>query len=149
MSERGTDDTAEMPQPTLFSRIIAGELPGRFVWRDDEKVAFLTIAPIQPGHVLVVPVEPIDHWLDVPAGLWADMNELARRIGEAQMAAFSPNRIGLIVAGLEVPHCHLHVIPIETEADLNFAHADQGASAEALDAAAQAIRQHLPGAAAA
>ncbi len=59
MNERGPDDTAEMPQPTLFSRIIDGDLPGRFVWRDPDKVAFLTIAPIRPGHVLVVPVEPI------------------------------------------------------------------------------------------
>ena len=147
MNERGPDDTAEMPQPTLFSRIIDGDLPGRFVWRDPDKVAFLTIAPIRPGHVLVVPVEPIDHWLDVPGGLWADMGDLARRIGVAQMAAFSPNRIGLIAAGLEVPHCHLHVIPIESEADLNFASADTGASGESLAAAAQAIRDHLPGAA--
>ena len=90
MSERGPNDTAEMPQPTIFSRIIEGELPGRFVWRDADKVAFLTIAPLRPGHVLVVPVEPIDHWLDVPAPLWAEMNGLARRIGDAQMAAFSP-----------------------------------------------------------
>ena len=79
MSERGPDDTAEMPQPTIFSRIIEGELPGRFVWRDADKVAFLTIAPLRPGHVLVVPVEPIDHWLDVPAPLWAEMNDLAWR----------------------------------------------------------------------
>lgn len=146
MTERGADDTAEMLQPTLFSRIIAGELPGRFVWRDDEKVAFLTIAPLQPGHVLVVPVEPIDHWLEVPGALWAEMNDLAKRIGEAQMAAFSPKRIGLIVAGLEVPHCHLHVIPIESEADLSFANADNAATPESLDSAAQAIRNHLPGA---
>lgn len=147
MSERGPDDTAEMPQPTIFSRIIEGELPGRFVWRDADKVAFLTIAPLRPGHVLVVPVEPIDHWLDVPAPLWAEMNDLARRIGDAQMAAFSPTRVGLIVAGLEVPHCHLHVLPIESESDLDFARADGSASAESLDAAAQAIREHLDGAA--
>ena len=75
------------------------------------------------------------------------MNGLARRIGDAQMAAFSPTRIGLIVAGLEVPHCHLHVLPIESESDLDFARADGSASAESLDAAAQAIREHLDGAA--
>ncbi|MEZ5381161.1 MAG: HIT family protein [Microthrixaceae bacterium] len=140
---------SDAPQPTLFTRIIEGELPGRFVWRSERVVAFLTISPIRPGHVLVVPVEPTDSWLDVPADVWAEINEVARAIGRAQQAAFAATRIGLIVAGLEVPHCHLHVIPIESEADLSFANADASASDDALDAAAQAIRDHLPGAAAA
>lgn len=125
--------------PTLFTRILEGELPGRFVYRDDRCAAFLSIAPIQPGHTLVVPVAEVDHWLDLDPELAAHLTVVAQKIGHAQMRAFSPARIGLIIAGLEVPHCHLHVIPIGSEADLSFANADASASAESLDAAAAAI----------
>jgi diadenosine tetraphosphate (Ap4A) HIT family hydrolase len=68
---------------------------------------------------------------------------VAKAVGRAQMAAFAPNRIGMLIAGLEVPHTHLHVLPIETEADLDFAKADHRASAERLDAAAAALRDAL------
>jgi histidine triad (HIT) family protein len=128
---------------TLFTRIIDGEIPGRFVWRDERCVAFLTIAPIAPGHTLVVPVDEVDHWVDLEAELAAHLMVVARAIGAAQMAAFAPNRIGMIIAGLEVPHTHLHVIPIETEADLSFSRADHHAAPEALDAAAERLRGAL------
>jgi histidine triad (HIT) family protein len=128
---------------TLFTKIIEGEIPGRFVWRDDRAVAFLTIAPIAHGHTLVVPIEEVDHWIDLEPDLAAHLMELARRVGRAQMQAFSPRRIGLIVAGLEVPHCHLHVIPIESEADLSFARADHSPDPTRLDAAAEALRSAL------
>ena len=130
--------------PTIFTRIIDGELPGRFVWRDDRCVAFLSIAPITTGHTLVVPIAEVDHWVDLEPDLAAHLMTVAHAIGNAQMAAFSPARIGLIVAGLEVPHCHLHVLPIDSEADLSFAKADPNAAAESLDAAADALRAHLP-----
>ncbi len=130
---------------TLFTKIIDGEIPGRFVWRDDRAVAFLTIAPIAHGHTLVVPIEEVDHWIDLEPDLAAHLMELARRVGRAQMQAFSPRRIGLIVAGLEVPHCHLHVIPIESEADLSFARADHSPDPARLDAAAEALRSALGG----
>ncbi|HRW37247.1 MAG: HIT family protein [Acidimicrobiales bacterium] len=128
---------------TLFTRIIDGEIPGRFVWRDDRCVAFLTIAPIAAGHVLVVPRVEVDHWIDLDDDTAAHLMVVARRLGAAQMAAFSPSRIGVIVAGLEVPHTHVHVIPIETEADLDFRRADAGVAPEALDAAAEALRAAL------
>jgi histidine triad (HIT) family protein len=128
---------------TLFSRIIAGEIPARFVWRDDRTVVFLTIAPITHGHALVVPVEEVDHWVDLDADLAAHLIEVARQVGRAQMAAFSPARIGMIVAGLEVPHCHLHLIPIDSEADLSFARADHSPDPAALDAAADRLRSAL------
>ena len=130
--------------PTLFTRIIEGELPGRFVWRDDVCVAFLSIAPIRPGHTLVVPIAEVDHWLDLDTDTAAHLMTVAQRIGQAQQAAFSPVRVGLIIAGLEVPHCHIHVIPIDSEGDLRFDRADAGASPESLDAAADAIRAALP-----
>jgi histidine triad (HIT) family protein len=128
---------------TLFTRIIEGELPGRFVYRDDRCVAFLSIAPIQPGHTLVVPIEEVDHWIDADPDLTSHLAQVAQKIGVAQQAAFSPNRIALMIAGLEVPHLHLHVVPIRSEADLTFANADPSAAAEALDAAADAIRAAL------
>src|SRR5919106_505756 len=121
---------------TVFSKIIAGEIPGRFVWRDDRAVGFLTIAPITPGHALVVPIDEVDHWVDLEPDLAAHLMEVAR----AQMQAFSPRRIGMIIAGLEVPHCYLHLVQIDTEADLSFAKADHSPDPAALDSAAERLR---------
>ena len=129
--------------PTLFTKIIKGEVPGRFVWRDDEVVAFLTINPITPGHTLVVPVAEVDHWLDLEPATASRCFEVARAIGQAQMDAFSPTRVGLIIAGLEVPHTHLHVIPIDSEGDLSFSQADPSPAPEALDDAAHRLRAAL------
>jgi diadenosine tetraphosphate (Ap4A) HIT family hydrolase len=129
--------------PTLFTRIITGELPGRFVWRDPDVVAFMTIAPIRPGHVLVVPVVEVDKWTDLPPETWSRMNEVALGIGSVLDATFDCDRVAVIVAGLEVPHCHLHLIPIRSEADIDFAKADHGAAGEALDDAADRVRAAL------
>ena len=129
--------------PTLFTKIIDGEIPGRFVWRDDEVVAFLTINPITTGHTLVVPIAEIDHWLDLDPALVARCTDVAQVIGRAQMAAFSPTRVGLVIAGLEVPHTHLHVIPIDRESDLSFANADPSPDPAVLDDAAERIRAAL------
>lgn len=128
---------------SLFTRIIAGELPGRFVWRDQRCAAFLTIAPIKPGHTLVVPIDEVDHWLDLPPDLASHLFAVAQVIGQAQMVAFTPARVGMIIAGLEVPHTHLHVIPIESESDLSFANARADASPASGDAAAAALREAL------
>ncbi len=76
--------------PTIFTRIIEGELPGRFVHRDETCVAFLSIAPIRPGHTLVVPVQEVDHWVDLDPASLAHLMQVAQRIGRAQMEAFSP-----------------------------------------------------------
>src|SRR5262245_41787314 len=129
--------------PSIFSRIIAGELPGRFVWRDDVCVAFLSIAPLRPGHTLVVPIEEVDHWVDLDADTAAHLMQVAQAVGRAQQAAFEPARVGLIIAGMEVPHCHLHVIPIDRESDLHFANADSSVPAEALDEAADKLRRAI------
>lgn len=128
---------------TLFTRIIAGEIPGRFIWRDDAAVVFLTIAPIKPGHVLVVPRAEIDHWVDLNDDLAAHLMRVARRVGRAEMDVFNPARVGMIIAGLEVPHCHLHVIPIDSEAELSFSRADHNPSSGALDDVAQRLRAAL------
>ena len=128
---------------TIFSRIIDGELPGTFVWRDQVAVAFLSIAPLRPGHTLVVPRAEVDHWIDLPAETNAHLIAVAHQIGAAQMDAFHPARIGLIIAGLEVPHTHLHVVPIDAERDLSFANADPDATPESLAKAAAQLRSAL------
>lgn len=128
---------------TIFTRIIDGELPGRFVWRDEQCVAFLTIAPLTPGHTLVVPRLEVNHWLDLDPGLVAHLMSVTQKIGKAQMAAFQPERVGLIIAGLEVPHVHLHAVPFQSEAQLNFANADGNVDAAVLDDAAQRLRRAL------
>lgn len=128
---------------TLFTRIIDGELPGWFVWRDDEVVAFLTINPVAAGHTLVVPRAEVDHWIDLEPDLAHRLMTVAQVIGQAQMAAFSPARIGMMIAGLEVPHAHLHLIPIDTEAELSFAKADPSPAPEALADAAGRLRAAL------
>lgn len=137
------DEDPATPEPSVFTRIIDGELPGRFVWRDPEVVAFLTIAPMRPGHTLVVPVRQVDHWTDLEPGLWSRMAEVQLAVGRAQMAAFRPTRVGTIIAGLEVPHCHVHVVPIRTEADLSFARADSSPDPSVMDDAAEQLRAAL------
>src|ERR1700675_3530292 len=129
--------------PTIFSRIIAGELPARFVWKDDSCVAFLSIRPLRAGHTLVVPRAEIDHWLDLDTALLAHLAETAQAVGRAQMAAFRPARIGLMLAGLEVPHCHFHVVPIRSVHDLDFGNQDPNPDPSAMDEAAQTIRREL------
>ena len=129
--------------PTLFTRIINGEIPGRFVWKDERCVAFLTINPLRPGHTLVVTRAEVDHWLDLEPDLAAHLMQVAQAIGTAQQHAFKPVKVGLMIAGLEVPHVHLHVVPISGLGDLNFANQDLHAKPEELDRAAAAVRASL------
>lgn len=129
--------------PTLFTRIIDGELPGRFVWSDDRCVAFLTIAPISRGHTLVVPRQEIDHWLDADAGLLAHLTEVAREVGRGIQRAFEPRRVALLVAGFEVPHLHVHVLGAASEHDLKFENADPGVAPERLDEDMAMVRAAL------
>ena len=128
---------------SVFSRIIAGELPARFVWKDARCVAFLSNRPLRPGHTLVVPREEIDHWLDLDTDLLAHVVVTAQSIGKAQMAAFKPARIGLMLAGLEVPHMHLHVVPIRGVHDLDFGNQDPNPDEGMMEKAAEAIRAEL------
>lgn len=128
---------------SLFTKIIRGELPGRFVWRDERAVGFLTVAPLRPGHTLVVPIEEIDHWLDVPPELMQHLTAVAQKIGQSIQETFRPEKVGLMIAGLEVRHVHLHLVPIHSLGDLDFAKADAKASPEALDAAAARLRAAL------
>ena len=129
--------------PTLFTRIIEGEIPGRFVWRDDKVAAFLTIAPLNPGHVLVVTVDEVEHWIDLEPELLDHLMSVSQTIGRAIDRAFAPAKVGVMIAGLEVPHVHVHVVPMMGEGDLNFARADSNPSDASLDDAADRIRHAL------
>ena len=128
---------------SVFTRIIDGELPGRFVWRDDRAVAFLTIAPLKPGHTLVVPIEEVEDWVDLDPDLLAHLTWVSQIIGRAIDASFQPTKVGLMIAGLEVPHVHIHVLPMNSVTDLDFANADANTSEESLDDAAKRIRVAL------
>lgn len=124
---------------TLFSRIIAGEIPGTFVHRDDLAAVFMTINPITDGHVLVVPRDEVDQWTDLDPVVSRHLFDLAARVGRAQKRAFGCERVGLIIAGYEVPHCHLHVIPTNSLADLSFANAAASVDRSVLESNAERI----------
>lgn len=128
---------------TVFTKIIEGEFPGRFVWRDDQAVAFLSINPLTTGHVLVVPVTEVDHWIDLPNGVWQHVNGVVRAVGQAVQRAFSPARVGTVIAGFEVPHVHVHVFPAAAMADFDFRNAATDPDPAEMDAAAERIRQAL------
>jgi len=128
---------------TVFSRIIKGEIPGRFVWSDERCVAFLTIAPLRPGHTLVVPRREFDQWTDADDDLVAQLMMVAKRIGAAQKTAFDAPRAGLVIAGFEVPHFHVHVFPTWGIDDFDFGNADHDPDPAELDTAADALRAAL------
>jgi len=129
--------------PTLFTRIIEGDLPAHFVWRDDQCVAFLSIAPLKPGHCLVVPRAEVDHWLDLDPDVNAHLSRVSQKIGQALMQAFSPARVATLVLGMEVNHMHLHVVPIWSEGDVHFGNADASATQEQLGEVAAKVRAAL------
>jgi histidine triad (HIT) family protein len=129
--------------PSVFTRIIDGELPGTFVWRDPEVVVFLSINPVVTGHALVVPRLEVDHWIDLDAELLAHVMHVAQTVARAEQHVYAPHKVGLLVAGLEVPHVHVHVIPLmHGESDLHLSHAHDPAPGE-LAEAAERIRAAL------
>lgn len=133
----------DLPLASIFTRIIDGELPGRFVWRDEQAVAFLTAEPLKPGHTLVVPRQEVDHWLDLPPELAAHLMRVAQSVGRGIQRAFRPAKVGLVILGLEVRHVHLHLSPIDGMRDLDFAQADRKPDVKAMDAAAERLRAAL------
>jgi histidine triad (HIT) family protein len=124
---------------TIFTQILNGDLPGRFVARTPTVAAFLTIAPITPGHLLVVPVDEVDQWTDLSPERSGELMGMAHVLGGALKEAFDAPRAGLIVAGFEVPHAHVHVFPAWDMADFDFAKADPGTPGEELAANQQRI----------
>lgn len=124
---------------SVFSLIIEGNIPGHFIYKDDIAVAFMTIQPIRAGHVLVVPREEVDQWSDLSEETAEHLMKVAHKIANAQKKAFGCTRVGLMIAGLEVPHTHLHVIPMESMEDLSFANAKDASQEELIKTKAAII----------
>jgi diadenosine tetraphosphate (Ap4A) HIT family hydrolase len=128
---------------TVFTKIIAGEIPGTFVHRDEQCVVFMSINPMAPGHALVVPIEEIDHWVDASPPLAAHLFGVAHRVAAAQHRAFGCERVGIIIAGYEVPHAHIHLVPTNQMSELSFANAAASVDRDDLESWAAAIIAEL------
>ncbi|RTE50848.1 HIT family protein [Actinobaculum sp. 352] len=128
---------------SVFTEIIAGNIPGRFAYADEVCAVFGTHEPIADGHMLVVPRQEVSRFTELPDETFAHLALVAQRIGRAQEQAFPGTRAMVIIAGLEVPHVHLHVIPALSEADIQFARARRGLSGEELDAGVERVREGL------
>ena len=124
---------------SVFTLIMEGKIPGNFVYEDDIAVAILTIQPIREGHVLVIPRVEVDQWSDLPVDTAAHLMAVSHKIANAMKTLFPCTRIGLMIAGLEVPHTHVHLVPIDSMDDLSFAFA-KNAEGEALKKTAEKIR---------
>jgi diadenosine tetraphosphate (Ap4A) HIT family hydrolase len=140
---RDFDEHMLGPMASIFTKIINRELPGRFVYEDDDVVAFLTIEPMTQGHTLVVPRAEIDQWQDVDGGAFARVMAVSQLIGRAVCKAFKTQRAGVIIAGLEVPHLHVHVFPTRRLSDFGFANVDRNPSPQSLDEAQAKIKAAL------
>jgi histidine triad (HIT) family protein len=128
---------------TIFSKIIAGEIPSYKIAENDQFFAFLDIFPLREGHVLVVPKTETDNLFDLPAEYLEQLLVFAKPIAKAIEKAFDCNRCGVSVIGLEVPHAHIHLIPINSSNDLNFTQSKPKASDESLKKAQEKILAHL------
>ncbi len=127
---------------SIFSMIKAGDIPGNFVWKDEVGFAILTIQPINQGHLLVIPNEEVDHWDDLEPSVAAHLMNVSQTLAKALKVAFPSKRVGLVIAGLEVPHTHIHLFPVNELADFDFALA-KDASADDLAKAATSIKAAL------
>ncbi len=128
---------------SVFTKVLQGELPGRQVYQDELCFAMLTIAPLQPGHTLVIPIQEIDHWIDLPAELNAHLFGVAQRIARAMQETFQPAKVGMMIAGLEVRHTHIHLVPIHQVHDLDFSKQDRNPDPAMLEDAMQRLRLAL------
>ena len=105
---------------SIFSRIVAGEIPSYKVAEDDKHYAFLDISPVAPGHTLVIPKKEVDYLFDLADDEYESLQLFAKRVAAAMKSALPCKRIGVAVMGLEVPHAHIHLVPINKEGDMNF-----------------------------
>lgn len=125
---------------TIFSRIVAGEIPCHKIAEDDEFFAFLDINPVAVGHTLVIPKKEVDYIFDIDDQMLGRMMAFAKRVARALETAIECKRVGLAVMGLEVPHAHIHLIPITKESDMNFFGKKKEMTQEELAAVAEKVR---------
>jgi histidine triad (HIT) family protein len=124
---------------TIFTQIINGEEPARFVWRDSRCVAFLSARPLRTGHTLLVPIAVVDHWIDLDYDLAHHLISIAQILGRVLQKTFRPTKVGLLIGGLDVPHVHVHLVPIETVHDLDYDQQETDPADVALDDALERI----------
>jgi histidine triad (HIT) family protein len=129
--------------PSIFTRIIKREIPAHIVHEDENFIAFLDINPLVLGHTLVVPKKEIDYIFDHEDATLAAMNVFAKKVAVAIRKAITCNRIGVAVIGLEVPHTHVHLVPMNVTDDLNFTRQKLHPSKEDLAVTLEKIRKHL------
>lgn len=128
---------------SIFTKIIKGEIPCYKIAEDDRFFAFLDINPLAKGHTLVIPKQEVDYLFDLDDQLLADMNVFAKKIAIAQKKVISCKRVGVAVLGLEVPHAHVHLIPMNSEADVNFSNPKLKLTTEEFNTIADSIRKEL------
>jgi histidine triad (HIT) family protein len=128
---------------SVYTRILEGSAPGRFIWRDDSCFAILTIEPRTPGHTLVIPRVEVDRWTDLPEELALHIFRVGRIIGLAQQEEWSSTRVGVMYEGYMVPHAHLHVWPSWTVFEYSHTGIDRNARPKELDRAAERLRSRL------
>jgi histidine triad (HIT) family protein len=125
--------------PSIFTRIINREIPGHIIAEDDRFIAFLDITPLVEGHTLVVPKKEVDYIFDLDDSTLADMMVFAKKVATAVKKTISCKRIGVAVIGLEVPHTHVHLVPMNSMNDINFSRPKLSPSKEALEKIAREI----------
>ncbi len=128
---------------SIFTRIIQAEIPCYKVAEDDAHIAFLDIQPVATGHVLVVPKQEVDYLFDLDAEAYSALWKFAHKVAEGLKSAIPCRRVGVSVIGLEVPHTHIHLLPINTLEDMNFSKPKLSPSADELEAVRQKISAYL------
>lgn len=128
---------------SIFNKIISGEIPCHKVAEDANHLAFLDISPLKQGHVLVIPKQTIDYIFDMVPADYAALNLFAQKVAKGIKAAIECKKIGVVVIGLEVPHAHIHLIPISSVSDIDFSKEKMKPTNEELMATADMIKKYL------
>ena len=126
--------------PTIFTKIINREIPGYIVAEDEQHIAFLDIMPLVKGHVLVVPKQEVDYIYDLEDDLYSSLHLFAKKVAKAQESVIKCTRIGVAVIGLEVPHVHIHLVPLRSMDDINFSRPKLQLAKEKMEEIASKIK---------
>ncbi len=129
--------------PTIFTRIINSEIPCYKIAEDDNYFAFLDISPLAKGHTLVIPKQEVDYIFDLDDKTYAGLTAFAKKIAEGIKKTIDCRRVGVAVLGMEVPHAHIHLIPLNKEGDMNFANPKLQLSSEEMADIAERIRKNI------
>lgn len=128
--------------PSIFSRIVSGDIPSYKVAENDDFLAFLDVMPLVPGHVLVIPKQEVDYIFDLSTTEYQDLWLFAQQVAKGLKQAIPCKRVGIAVIGLEVPHAHIHLVPLKEVGDINFSRPKMNPAAEELAAVAEKIRTY-------